>query len=134
MDKSFHLEIFLLLFHRRVLDLNLSGPWIVGQHKKFRQLKCKRFCLQLLSAVSEGTVLGEMPEEQLMEMFTCFGVLQLDLQWVQVLSEGWATPLKGFMREKEYLQAMHFGTLLDGMFVFLCRFYCCLVVLFHTLN
>lgn len=28
----------------------------------------------------------------------------LDLQWVQVLSEGWATPLKGFMREDEYLQ------------------------------
>uniref|UniRef100_A0A4X1V555 3'-phosphoadenosine 5'-phosphosulfate synthase 2 n=1 Tax=Sus scrofa TaxID=9823 RepID=A0A4X1V555_PIG len=38
---------------------------------------------------------------------------QLDLQWVQVLSEGWATPLKGFMREKEYLQVIHFGTLLD---------------------
>ena len=27
-----------------------------------------------------------------------------DLQWVQVLSEGWATPLKGFMREDQYLQ------------------------------
>lgn len=50
-----------------------------------------------------------------MEMFTCICVLQLDLQWVQVLSEGWATPLKGFMREKEYLQAIHFDTLLDGM-------------------
>lgn len=41
-------------------------------------------------------------------------VLQLDLQWVQVLSEGWATPLKGFMREAEYLQVIHFGTLLNG--------------------
>ncbi|XP_066205209.1 LOW QUALITY PROTEIN: bifunctional 3'-phosphoadenosine 5'-phosphosulfate synthase 2 [Saccopteryx leptura] len=40
-------------------------------------------------------------------------ITELDLQWVQVLSEGWATPLKGFMREKEYLQAIHFGTLLD---------------------
>uniref|UniRef100_A0A8D0HV99 3'-phosphoadenosine 5'-phosphosulfate synthase 2 n=1 Tax=Sphenodon punctatus TaxID=8508 RepID=A0A8D0HV99_SPHPU len=40
-------------------------------------------------------------------------ISKLDLQWVQVLSEGWATPLKGFMREKEYLQAIHFGTLLD---------------------
>ncbi|ELK36150.1 Bifunctional 3'-phosphoadenosine 5'-phosphosulfate synthase 2 [Myotis davidii] len=38
---------------------------------------------------------------------------KLDLQWVQVLSEGWATPLNGFMREKEYLQVIHFGTLLD---------------------
>lgn len=42
-------------------------------------------------------------------------ITKLDLQWVQILSEGWATPLKGFMREKEYLQTLHFDTLLDGM-------------------
>uniref|UniRef100_A0A8C1LLJ4 3'-phosphoadenosine 5'-phosphosulfate synthase 2b n=1 Tax=Cyprinus carpio TaxID=7962 RepID=A0A8C1LLJ4_CYPCA len=41
-------------------------------------------------------------------------ITELDLQWVQVLSEGWATPLKGFMREREFLQVLHFGTLLDG--------------------
>uniref|UniRef100_A0AAY4DAP0 Uncharacterized protein n=1 Tax=Denticeps clupeoides TaxID=299321 RepID=A0AAY4DAP0_9TELE len=41
-------------------------------------------------------------------------ITKLDLEWVQVLSEGWASPLKGFMREKEFLQALHFGTLLDG--------------------
>lgn len=35
----------------------------------------------------------------------------IDLQWLQVLSEGWATPLKGFMREKEYLQCLNFGCL-----------------------
>ena len=39
---------------------------------------------------------------------------QLDMQWVQVLAEGWATPLQGFMREREYLQCQHFGCLLDG--------------------
>ncbi|NP_001083408.1 3'-phosphoadenosine 5'-phosphosulfate synthase 2 [Xenopus laevis] len=38
---------------------------------------------------------------------------KVDLQWVQVLSEGWATPLKGFMREREYLQVLHFDILLD---------------------
>ncbi|XP_072292851.1 bifunctional 3'-phosphoadenosine 5'-phosphosulfate synthase 2-like [Eucyclogobius newberryi] len=38
---------------------------------------------------------------------------KLDLQWVQVLAEGWASPLKGFMREREFLQVMHFGNLLD---------------------
>lgn len=38
----------------------------------------------------------------------------MDLQWVQVLSEGWATPLTGFMREREFLQSQHFGCLLDG--------------------
>ena len=38
---------------------------------------------------------------------------QIDLQWVQILSEGWASPLSGFMREKEYLQVLHFGCLLE---------------------
>lgn len=36
-----------------------------------------------------------------------------DLQWLQVLAEGWATPLAGFMRERQYLQCLHFGQLLD---------------------
>jgi len=29
---------------------------------------------------------------------------KIDVQWLQVLAEGWAAPLKGFMRENEYLQ------------------------------
>ncbi|CAF1382667.1 unnamed protein product [Rotaria magnacalcarata] len=41
-------------------------------------------------------------------------ITELDLQWVQVLSEGWATPLAGFMRETEYLQCLHFGCLMKG--------------------
>lgn len=36
------------------------------------------------------------------------------MQWVQVLAEGWATPLNGFMREREFLQCLHFNCLLDG--------------------
>ena len=65
-------------------------------------------------------------DTELMETFTCFFcVLQLDLQCVQVLSEGWATPLKGFMREKEYLQVVHFGTLIDGMG------FCLFLTLYH---
>ena len=39
---------------------------------------------------------------------------QIDLQWVQVLSEGWASPLTGFMKEDQYLQCLHFKCLLDG--------------------
>ena len=38
---------------------------------------------------------------------------KLDTQWLQVLSEGWASPLTGLMRERELLQCLHFGTLLD---------------------
>uniref|UniRef100_A0A8C4HET9 3'-phosphoadenosine 5'-phosphosulfate synthase 2a n=1 Tax=Dicentrarchus labrax TaxID=13489 RepID=A0A8C4HET9_DICLA len=41
-------------------------------------------------------------------------ITKLDLQWVQVLAEGWASPLRGFMREREFLQVLHFGNLLDG--------------------
>ncbi|KAK8379713.1 hypothetical protein O3P69_019601 [Scylla paramamosain] len=32
----------------------------------------------------------------------------------KVLSEGWATPLSGFMREQEFLQSQHFGCLMDS--------------------
>lgn len=30
-----------------------------------------------------------------------------------MLAEGWATPLSGFMRERQYLQCLHFGQILD---------------------
>lgn len=42
-------------------------------------------------------------------------ISEMDLQWVQVLAEGWAAPLKGFMREKEYLQVLFFGGLVRCM-------------------
>ena len=41
-------------------------------------------------------------------------VTKLDLEWLQVLGEGWATPLTGFMREREFLQCQHFNCLLDS--------------------
>ena len=31
-------------------------------------------------------------------------VNEVDVQWIQVLAEGWAAPLKGFMREDLFLQ------------------------------
>ncbi|CAN8268708.1 unnamed protein product [Cochlearia groenlandica] len=36
---------------------------------------------------------------------------QIDMQWMHVLSEGWASPLGGFMRESEFLQTLHFNSL-----------------------
>ncbi|OMO99639.1 sulfate adenylyltransferase [Corchorus olitorius] len=44
---------------------------------------------------------------------------KIDVQWVHVLSEGWASPLTGFMRESEFLQTLHFNCLRldDGSFV-----------------
>lgn len=45
-------------------------------------------------------------------------ITTVELQWVQVLSEGWAFPLRGFMREDEFLQTLHFNSILseDGAF------------------
>lgn len=60
-----------------------------------------------------------MPIEQLpavqkeAENLPKMSITKLDCQWLQVLSEGWATPLSGFMREREFLQCQHFGCLLD---------------------
>lgn len=36
---------------------------------------------------------------------------RIDLEWVHVVGEGWASPLRGFMRESEYLQSLHFNSL-----------------------
>ncbi|GAB1609973.1 hypothetical protein Ahia01_001283200 [Argonauta hians] len=61
-----------------------------------------------------------VPQSQLpsvrteLETMPQLNITKLDLQWVQVLSEGWASPLMGFMTETEYLQCQHFGCLLNG--------------------
>ena len=49
--------------------------------------------------------------EKAFQKLPSVSINDIDLQWVQVLSEGWATPLKGFMREHEYLQCLHFNCL-----------------------
>ncbi|KAK4265588.1 hypothetical protein QN277_026619 [Acacia crassicarpa] len=36
---------------------------------------------------------------------------KIDVEWVHVLSDGWASPLSGFMRETEFLQTLHFNSL-----------------------
>lgn len=41
-------------------------------------------------------------------------VNEVDLQWIQILSEGWAYPLRGFMREDQYLQSQHFNCTITG--------------------
>lgn len=36
----------------------------------------------------------------------------IDVNWLQVIGEGWAAPLKGFMREGVLVQALHFNSML----------------------
>lgn len=38
-------------------------------------------------------------------------ITKIDLEWIHVVSEGWASPLRGFMRQAEYLQALHFNVM-----------------------
>ncbi|XP_046431941.1 bifunctional 3'-phosphoadenosine 5'-phosphosulfate synthase isoform X2 [Neodiprion fabricii] len=47
------------------------------------------------------------------ETLQSINITELDLQWLQVLAEGWAAPLTGFMRENQYLQAQHFNCLVE---------------------
>jgi len=65
--------------------------------------------------VSELMVAEDKKEDFLKEAETLPSVeiTKIDLQWVQVLGEGWASPLNGFMKEREFLQCQHFNCLLD---------------------
>lgn len=36
---------------------------------------------------------------------------RIDLEWAHIVSEGWASPLRGFMRQAEFLQTLHFNSL-----------------------
>jgi len=40
----------------------------------------------------------------------------IDVNWLQTVGEGWAAPLKGFMREGALLQTLHFNSLLVDPF------------------
>lgn len=60
-------------------------------------------------------------------------IKEIDLQWVQTLAEGWASPLRGFMRETEYLQALFFGGLVEGK-RYLCLNRFIIIVIFNSKN
>lgn len=40
----------------------------------------------------------------------------IDLNWLQTIGEGWAAPLKGFMREGTLLETLHFNSILTDPF------------------
>jgi 3'-phosphoadenosine 5'-phosphosulfate synthase len=69
-----------------------------------------------VSGIAEDIVQLIVPEEQRTELESEANTLprvvlteETDLQWLHVLSEGWASPLRGYMREEEYLQCLHFN-------------------------
>jgi 3'-phosphoadenosine 5'-phosphosulfate synthase len=43
-------------------------------------------------------------------------ITDIDLNWLQTIGEGWAAPLKGFMREGTLLETLHFNSVLVDPF------------------
>jgi len=63
------------------------------------------------AACTASLLAPEADRPSLLEAASKLEKLQLseeELQWVHVLSEGWAAPLEGFMTEMEYLQVTHY--------------------------
>uniref|UniRef100_A0A8C9ZT96 3'-phosphoadenosine 5'-phosphosulfate synthase 2a n=1 Tax=Sander lucioperca TaxID=283035 RepID=A0A8C9ZT96_SANLU len=104
-----------------------DAPDLVLKTGELSVNECLQQVLELLKEqnIVPGEIMEEVNELFVMEnklnltvadanTLPTISITKLDLQWVQVLSEGWASPLKGFMREREFLQVIHFGNLLDG--------------------
>lgn len=112
------------------IDSQYENPETPDVVLKTAQCSVDECVQQVLDTLEEYGVIPKSPYEGVKELFVSDNKLAsakaeaeslpsvsisfLDLQWLQVLSEGWATPLSGFMREREYLQSQHFGCLLDS--------------------
>uniref|UniRef100_A0A671WQR6 3'-phosphoadenosine 5'-phosphosulfate synthase 2a n=1 Tax=Sparus aurata TaxID=8175 RepID=A0A671WQR6_SPAAU len=111
------------------IDSNYERPEEPDLVLKTGELSVNECLHQVLELLRDQNIVpGEIMEE-LTELFVSenklnlavadantlptISITKLDLQWVQILAEGWASPLKGFMREREFLQVLHFGNLLD---------------------
>eukprot|EP00729_Bicosta_minor_P021388 gene21388-25102_t len=46
--------------------------------------------------------------------YTKLAINKVSMQWLQVLAEGWASPLTGFMTEEQFLKCIHFNQI-DGV-------------------
>lgn len=98
-----------------------SNPLVFHHKKMTSSPPCSRDCLTIKSSLidPDGGSLVDLvvPESQRdlkaseAESMPKVKLTQIDLEWVHVISEGWANPLRGFMRENEYLQSLHFNSL-----------------------
>ncbi|XP_048843444.1 bifunctional 3'-phosphoadenosine 5'-phosphosulfate synthase 2b [Brienomyrus brachyistius] len=112
------------------IDSDYERPEAPELVLKTGELTVNECIQQLVDLLREQTIVPTGIMEEVNELFVpenklnlaladaatlpTLSITELDLQWVQILAEGWASPLKGFMREREFLQVLHFGTLLDG--------------------
>lgn len=100
------------------LIVNTDGYTVRESTQKIIHLLEERGVIpKLLAAIDRIPELFVVPskKEDIMreaETLPKLPITDVELQWVQVLSEGWAYPLKGFMREDDFLQTLHFNMLL----------------------
>lgn len=72
------------------------------------------YSLNQLEMKTRELFVNENEANQLKEMSASLckvNLNKIEMQWLQVLSEGWAYPLTGFMNEDEYLQCLHFNSI-----------------------
>ena len=43
-------------------------------------------------------------------------ITDIELNWLQVIGEGWASPLRGFMRKGTLLETLHFNSIVVDPF------------------
>uniref|UniRef100_A0A8B9K9K9 Bifunctional 3'-phosphoadenosine 5'-phosphosulfate synthase 2-like n=1 Tax=Astyanax mexicanus TaxID=7994 RepID=A0A8B9K9K9_ASTMX len=112
------------------IDSTYESPPSPELELRTGELSVNECILKVVNFLKEQGIIPNGVSEEITELFVPMNKLKLvesdiktlptitittlDLQWVQVLAEGWASPLTGFMREREYLQVLHFNNLLDG--------------------
>lgn len=98
------------IYHFNKLTTNL----VVGYTKKMSSHVIKSSLIDPDGGVLVDLIVSENQRELKCleaEKMVKVRLTKIDLEWVHVVSEGWASPLKGFMRENEYLQSLHFNSL-----------------------
>ncbi|XP_012935101.1 bifunctional 3'-phosphoadenosine 5'-phosphosulfate synthase [Aplysia californica] len=112
------------------VDSAYEAPDAPDANLKAGQISVDECVQEIVSLLAENEIVPRAALHQVRDLFVpenkreaaqaeaatlpAVDITKLDLQWTQVLAEGWATPMSGFMREAEYLQSQHFGCLLDA--------------------
>ena len=85
------------------LPPGFTGAWLEDE----LIISNNKFSASSALATKRAAEDGSLPQARLND---------IDVNWLHVISEGWAPPLRGFMREGVLLQALHFNSLLIDPF------------------
>ncbi|KAJ8632829.1 hypothetical protein MRB53_026165 [Persea americana] len=105
--------------HKPHLSFNLKYPTPLLSNKEKWKNKKKQLRISCGLIEPDGGKLVELVVEEPLRdekrreamSVPLIKLSRIDLEWVHVISEGWASPLRGFMKEAEFLQTLHFNSL-----------------------